>query len=170
MPKPFRPTPQHGLIRREPTQLLMNDHVVVVPPALPLADAVADDDLLSASYTHLRAGDRVHLLRFADDTHQRLVERAQLVIVQSTSRGVDFKLVGKLEIMPVPAERERTAEEKLTIVTRPHPGFKVAPDTTVQNPGTGRERTFTTWRVEDSENKTIESFTNQRAAQEFLDS
>jgi hypothetical protein len=54
MPKPFRPTPQHGLIRREPTQLLMNDHVVVVPPALPLADAVADDDLLSVAGRWMR--------------------------------------------------------------------------------------------------------------------
>jgi hypothetical protein len=170
--KPFRPTPQHGLIRREPTQLLTNDCDVVVPPALPLADALTDDDLLSKSHTHLRAGDRVHLLRFADDTRQRLVERAQLVVVQSTPRGVDFKLSRKIEAMPEPAERERTAaiEEKLTIVTMPHPEFKLVEEREEQGAGTGRAHAYSFFRVEDGPQKTLQIFDNLEAAQEFFDS
>ncbi len=170
-PKQFRPTPQYGLVRREPTQLFANDNVVIAPPGAALADLIGDTDLLSQAYTHLRAGDRVFLLHFADSTNERLIERAQLVIVRSNASGVDFKLVGKVEVMPEPAARARTAavEEALQIVTRPHPGFKLVPETEEQNAGTGRARTYTFWRVEDGEKRTLETFDNQQAAEEFLD-
>ena len=99
---------------------------------VPLADALASDQLFMSVRPNLRAGDQVLLCRYetGDWNKTRILEYVELIITQCTPLAVEFETMGEVciigaakpELVP---EKKRPEPQELRIEPHPNGGFNV---------------------------------------------